>query len=154
MVSPSWQVLTLAVSGDGRYLASGGRDRLINVWDCRTNTVVETFRGHQDTVSSLTFRANSLALFSGSHDRCVKVRVLSSQAAFFVPGKYNFKKLTICLSIGMPPRSVLLCFGRDTPKLPLSKPVAVCTTSFWFYIRSVLRKLRGHFFCFERVSLG
>ncbi|CAM9572875.1 unnamed protein product [Ectocarpus fasciculatus] len=68
----SKEVLTLAVSGDGRYLASGGRDRLINVWDCRTDTVVETFRGHQDTVSSLAFRANSLALFSGSHDRCVK----------------------------------------------------------------------------------
>lgn len=72
------KVLTLAVSGDGRYLASGGRDRLINVWDCRTDTVVETFRGHQDTVSSLAFRANSLALFSGSHDRCVKVCAFGS----------------------------------------------------------------------------
>ncbi|CAM9182271.1 unnamed protein product [Ascophyllum nodosum] len=68
----SKEVLSLAVSGDGRYLASGGRDRLIKVWDCRTNTVVETFRGHQDSVSSLAFRANSLALFSCSHDRCVK----------------------------------------------------------------------------------
>ncbi|CAM9408927.1 unnamed protein product [Scytosiphon promiscuus] len=68
----SKEVLTLAVSSDGRYLASGGRDRLINVWDCRTDSIVETFRGHQDTVSSLAFRANSLALFSGSHDRCVK----------------------------------------------------------------------------------
>lgn len=75
------QVLTLAVSGDGRYLASGGRDRLINVWDCRTDNVVETFRGHQDTVSSLAFRANSLALFSGSHDRCVKVRALVTVAS-------------------------------------------------------------------------
>lgn len=69
------QVLALAVSGDGRYLASGGRDRLIHVWDCRTNGHVETFRGHQDAVSALSFRTNSLALFSGSHDRCVKVLV-------------------------------------------------------------------------------
>lgn len=78
------QVLALAVSGDGRYLASGGRDRLINVWDCRTDTVVETFRGHQDTVSCLAFRANSLALFSGSHDRCVKVRARGSVASINV----------------------------------------------------------------------
>ncbi|CAM9108137.1 unnamed protein product [Choristocarpus tenellus] len=66
------EVLALAVSGDGRYLVSGGRDRLVHVWDCRTDELVESFRGHQDAVSTLAFRSNSLALFSGSHDRCVK----------------------------------------------------------------------------------
>lgn len=66
------EVLSLAASSDGRYLVSGGRDRLIKVWDCRTDTVVETFKGHQDSVSSLAFRSSSLDLFSGSHDRCVK----------------------------------------------------------------------------------
>ncbi|CAM9188880.1 unnamed protein product [Discosporangium mesarthrocarpum] len=66
------EVLALAVSGDGRFLASGGRDCLVHVWDSRSNTLIASFRGHQDTVSSLTFRSNSLALFSASHDRCVK----------------------------------------------------------------------------------
>ncbi|CAM9139753.1 unnamed protein product, partial [Sphacelaria rigidula] len=64
-------------SDDGRYLATSGRNKVIKVWDCRTDKVVETFKGHQDSVSCLTFRSNSLHLFSGSHDRCVKVRLQS-----------------------------------------------------------------------------
>jgi ribosomal RNA-processing protein 9 len=65
-------VLALALSSDGKFLASGGRDKLLRVWDADQGTVVETFQGHRDAVSALAFRQRSHALFSGSFDRSIK----------------------------------------------------------------------------------
>jgi ribosomal RNA-processing protein 9 len=66
------EVLAVAVSSDGRYLASGGRDKLVRVWDTRSQRLVESFSGHRDLVSCLVFRLNSHMLFSGSFDRSIK----------------------------------------------------------------------------------
>ena len=49
------QVLAVAVSPDDRYMASGGRDKLLRIWDLRTNKIVASLRGHRD-VFSLVFR--------------------------------------------------------------------------------------------------
>ncbi|KAI9267378.1 WD40-repeat-containing domain protein [Sporodiniella umbellata] len=48
-------ILCLAISHDGKYLASGGRDKIINIW------------------SGLAFRKGSNQLYSASHDRTIKV---------------------------------------------------------------------------------
>jgi ribosomal RNA-processing protein 9 len=45
------EVLALALSGDGKYLASGGKDRKVGVWDVQKDEWVKGFRGHKDTVS-------------------------------------------------------------------------------------------------------
>jgi ribosomal RNA-processing protein 9 len=44
-------VLALALSGDGKYLASGGRDRKVAVWDVEKEEWVKGFGGHKDTIS-------------------------------------------------------------------------------------------------------
>uniref|UniRef100_A0A7N0SVQ8 Uncharacterized protein n=1 Tax=Kalanchoe fedtschenkoi TaxID=63787 RepID=A0A7N0SVQ8_KALFE len=69
----SKQVLALAVSSDGRYLASGGLDRHVHLWDARTREHIQAFSGHKGVVSCLTFREGSAELFSGSYDRNVKI---------------------------------------------------------------------------------
>jgi ribosomal RNA-processing protein 9 len=75
------EVLALAASSDGRYLAAGGRDREIRVWDLRaSNKLVKTFTGHRDAVSALAFRDGSHALYSGSWDRCLKHWTLDGMA--------------------------------------------------------------------------
>lgn len=44
-------VLAVAVSDDGNYLVSGGRDKKILVWDIRSQTIINTLKSHKDAVS-------------------------------------------------------------------------------------------------------
>ena len=73
-------VLALALSSDGKYLASGGTDRELCVWDAKACEVLYKLRGHRDTVTCLAFRKNTYTLYSGSADRTVKVWDLTEGA--------------------------------------------------------------------------
>lgn len=70
------QVLSVACSDDGRYAAVGRRDATVSIFDLRQNQKVDgpvkTFTGHKSAITSLTFRSQSLQLFSGSDDRCIR----------------------------------------------------------------------------------
>ncbi|XP_052179860.1 U3 snoRNP-associated protein-like EMB2271 [Diospyros lotus] len=69
----SKQVLALDVSSDGRYLATGGLDRHVHLWDTRTREHIQAFPGHRGPVSCLTFRQGTSEMFSGSFDRTIKI---------------------------------------------------------------------------------
>ncbi|KAF8452451.1 WD40 repeat-like protein [Boletus edulis BED1] len=71
------QVLALAVSSNGQYLASAGKDKKVVVWDIEKTHWVKCFGGHKDLISSLAFRKGTLQLYSGSFDRTVKLFDLS-----------------------------------------------------------------------------
>lgn len=65
-------VLALAASSDGKFLVSGGHDKLVRVWDTEKNELLESFKGHRDSITALSFRLRSHMLFSGSLDRSIK----------------------------------------------------------------------------------
>ncbi|NXD72776.1 U3IP2 protein, partial [Eolophus roseicapillus] len=69
----SSHVLCMAISSDGKYLATGDRNKLIMIWDTATCKRLHIFTGHRDAVSGLSFRKGTHQLYSASHDRCVKV---------------------------------------------------------------------------------
>ncbi|RDX44612.1 WD40 repeat-like protein [Lentinus brumalis] len=78
------EVWALAVSPDGKYLASGGKDRRVGVWDVEKNEWVKGFGGHRDSISALAFRKaqpslqTPTQLYSGSYDRSLKLFDLST----------------------------------------------------------------------------
>lgn len=68
------EVLSVACSDDNRYAAVGRRDSTVSIFDIRAgkNSLVQTFTGHKGAVTCLGFRTQSLQLFSGSEDRCIR----------------------------------------------------------------------------------
>ncbi|OLY78801.1 U3 small nucleolar RNA-interacting protein 2 [Smittium mucronatum] len=66
-------VLCMAISSDGKFLATGSKDRLIHIWDASTMDYLNTFRQHKDSVTGLAFRKGQNQLYSCSMDRMVKL---------------------------------------------------------------------------------
>jgi WD40 repeat protein len=58
----------LAFSPDGRYLALGGWDRTVSLYDFVAGRVIHTFQGHDGWVVSLAFTPDGRRLISGSQD--------------------------------------------------------------------------------------
>ncbi|TPX45746.1 hypothetical protein SeMB42_g00826 [Synchytrium endobioticum] len=67
------QVLCLDVCEDGKYLVTGGRDKLIHIWSAINGSHLGTFKQHRDAVSGLAFRKGHYELYSASFDRTIKV---------------------------------------------------------------------------------
>jgi WD40 repeat protein len=64
---------TVAWSPDGKYVASGGGDKLVHVWDAVTGHLVTTYRGHSNYISSISWSPDGKYIASGSADGTVQV---------------------------------------------------------------------------------
>ncbi len=63
----------LAVSPDGKLLATGAYDQKIRLWDTATGKEVALLKGHNGAVNGLSFRPDGKVLSSASADRTVKL---------------------------------------------------------------------------------
>jgi WD40 repeat protein/uncharacterized caspase-like protein len=78
---PSVHVLTghaapiraIAISADGRWLASGSHDQTIKLWDLQSGVLQQTFEGHTNLVTTVTLSAAGNRLISGSGDNTLKL---------------------------------------------------------------------------------
>ena len=77
------EVLCLALSPDGKKLASGGCDRIVNVWDISggaANAKLEqSIENHADWVFAVAFSADGKRLVTGSRDKTAKVWDLATK---------------------------------------------------------------------------
>lgn len=79
-------ILCVAASQDGKFVATGGKDNRLIIWDANTLKPLRVFsgqlrdNGHRDSVISLVFRRGTNQLFSASKDRTVKIWSLDELA--------------------------------------------------------------------------
>ncbi|KAL0978128.1 hypothetical protein UPYG_G00166510 [Umbra pygmaea] len=66
-------ILSMSISSDGKYLATGDMNKLIMIWEAATCKHLYKFTGHKGPVSGLSFRRGTHDLYSASHDRSIKV---------------------------------------------------------------------------------
>ncbi len=66
-------VLTLAWSPNGQWIASGGGDGTVQVWEAKTGKLHNTYLGHKATVNTLSWSPNGTHLVSGGEDQTLHV---------------------------------------------------------------------------------
>ncbi len=66
-------VSSVAFSPDGRYLASGSRDKTVRLWERETGKLVRSLEGHTDWVTSVAFSPDGRYLASGGWDNTVRL---------------------------------------------------------------------------------
>ena len=66
-------LLILFQSPDGKYVASGATDGIINVFDVASAKLLHTLEGHAMQIRSLTFSPDSQRLLTGSDDGQMKI---------------------------------------------------------------------------------
>jgi WD40 repeat protein/uncharacterized caspase-like protein len=64
---------SVALSGDGKLLASGGEDRVIKLWDTAAGLELRTLTGHAGAVSSVALTPDGQLLASASADKTAKL---------------------------------------------------------------------------------
>jgi WD40 repeat protein len=66
-------VVGIAVSKDGKLLATGGADSLIIIWDASTHQIIRRIAAHKGQVTTLDFSPDGKNLISGSTDKSLRL---------------------------------------------------------------------------------
>ena len=74
----------VAADPSGRWIASGGADRSVKIWNVETHDARRTYRNNSDFISNLAFSPDGATLAVGSLDGTSATRIIE------VPGLLSF----------------------------------------------------------------
>ncbi|MEH2253156.1 nSTAND1 domain-containing NTPase [Nostoc sp.] len=69
----------LALSPDGKILASASVDRTVKLWSLKNGRLLQTLKGHESAVTDVSFSPNSKMIVSASNDRSIRIWKLDNQ---------------------------------------------------------------------------
>lgn len=88
-------ILSLALSTDNRYLASGGSDCSIRLWNPSDLSFIACIHGqHRSQITSISFRYDSASFYTGSDDR--SIRVWNANDQFSIEPLYGHRAEITC----------------------------------------------------------
>ncbi|CAL5358855.1 unnamed protein product [Camellia sinensis] len=128
-------VLSLAMSPDGRYMASGDEDGTIMMWDLSSGRCVTPLVGHTSCVWTLAFSCEGSLLASGSADCTVKLWDVTASTKV-LKTEENKTGSTNRL------RSLKTLPTKSTPVYTLQESSLCCWGSFKKCIKRQLHKYR------------
>jgi WD40 repeat protein/serine/threonine protein kinase len=115
--------------GDGRYIASGGLDRSLRLWDRITGHEIRPFHGHEGFVRGLAFSPDGRWLLSASEDNSLKLWEIASGRN--VADFHGHQSFATCVAFS-PDGQVIASGGQDR------------AVKLWSATRSAPLTLAGH----------
>lgn len=91
-------VQAVAADPSGQWLASGGADRSVRIWNVETRDSRRTYRNNSDFISSLAFSPDGTILATGSLDGTIKVLSLNSYRIQRAFGGHNKRITSLAIS--------------------------------------------------------
>jgi len=89
---------SIAFSPNSWYLASGGEDTMVHLWEIPSGETIKTFEGHRGSVSSICFSPNGRYLASGSWDNMIRLWEISSGKTMTILGGHANHVSSVCFS--------------------------------------------------------
>lgn len=71
-------VVDVAVSHDGKILATGSKDTTVKLWDATSGHAISTLEGHSDYITTVAFSSDGRMVASASADRTVRLWDIAS----------------------------------------------------------------------------
>ena len=103
-------IRALAFSPDGKFLLSGGDDRVIRLWGFPSATLVKEFKGHRANVNGLRFFGDGNSFLSASDDHTIRLWKRDSPTA--IAHFDGHTKEVICVALSLDGKT-FVSGGRD-----------------------------------------
>lgn len=124
------RIQSVAVSPDGRMIASGATDNTVKLWSAASGELLRTYEGHTERISEVVFSPDGRRIGSSSYDDTVKIWLARSDNLVRTLAGHSDDVGTIAFS----PDSRLIASGGDDNTIRLEEVES----------GRLLRTLQGH----------